>query len=154
MNQRQRYVAELLLTPSLEIRPIVLRIMMMVAELHHLFIARMAFVPHRPAVCTEPILIVLTKLNEAASRRIDQFDFHLQAGHSVSVPFGNVLLTAARGLLHLVFCTVSDTELVLLKPIGHIVEHLGLLIEDEVSIIAAAIQKSAFIELCHSRSNY
>lgn len=66
MNQRQRYVAEILLAPSLEIRPIVLRIMMMVAELHHLFIARMVFVPHRPAVRTEPILIVLAKLNKAA----------------------------------------------------------------------------------------
>ena len=152
MNERQRHITELFFAPPLEIRSIVFRLMMMVAELYHLLITRMGFIPYRPTVRTESIFVILAKLNEAASRRIDQFDFHFQTRHSICVPLGDVLLSATSGLLHLIFGAVAHTEFGFLEPIGHIVDHLRLLVEDEVSVIASAIQKSAFIELCHNLS--
>ena len=95
--------------------------------------SRVAWCPFCQVVGRQIVFIVLEQLLNAASRDIEQFQFHLHRCHPVGRPLDNVLLSRAGRLHHLVDGAVAmggkeapgESE-------GHLVEDDGLLIEPEV----------------------
>ena len=95
-----------------------------------------AGIPNLVAVVAQIVLVVLLQLLEAGFGHVDQLDASLHRGGSRFHAFGNILLPAARRLLHLIDRAVAYRRQVMLHEIdGDVVDAFRFLESEEVLVV-------------------
>jgi hypothetical protein len=84
----------------------------------------------------EVVLVVSPEFFQRRASHVQQFQLHLCGSHPIGKAFDDVLLARAGSLYHLVNSSVAFAgKKPLRKVVGERVQHLALLVEEEVFVL-------------------
>ena len=90
----------------------------------------------------EEVFVVEEQFFEAGAGDVGEFHLHFRGGHRGFAGFGDVLLSRAGGLDHLVDGAVAALEEALTEPVGEAVDDLGFPVGKQIPVVAARREES------------
>ena len=122
MDERNSDIGDGLVASTLYPLSILSRVEMGAAEGARLSAAWVFVAPLLEVAHAEVILVVEEKLMQAGTVHVDELQLHLCGSYSVYISFGEVLLTRAGGLNHLINCPVSNSKELMGKIEGNVID--------------------------------